>query len=221
MFFCEQNRKATVVALLLLISVTEFSQTIDESQFFAYEDGIVLPKEDDTHSEQIILSPEIPFIATKYESVYVSSSTSRLLVRLRISLHFCTDQYQWLSVLYASNRLFLSSNHAGQPQWLRNRRSLLGRHWFVAQKWLHHLQVRFLCKTSSMFLSSSSSIDIRKMNSSWNKGKTGSNKGFLNPQLSNRIQFWSVRGRMFTHFMIKAIRWECASTVDRSFLWIF
>jgi hypothetical protein len=80
MFFCNRNRKATAVAFLLLISLTEFSQTIDESQFFAYEDGIALPKEDDTHSEQIILSPEIPFIATKYESVYVSPSTSYLLV---------------------------------------------------------------------------------------------------------------------------------------------
>ena len=67
------NRKA-IVCLLILISWTDWSETIDESQFFAYQDGIVLPKEDDTHSEQIILSPEIPFIATKYESVYVSDA---------------------------------------------------------------------------------------------------------------------------------------------------
>jgi hypothetical protein len=51
---------------------TDYSQSIDESNFFIYKDGISLPKEDDTHSEQIILSPEIPFITTKYESVYVS-----------------------------------------------------------------------------------------------------------------------------------------------------
>lgn len=70
MFELNRNRKA-IFGLLLLLSLHHYSQTVDESEFFHYQDGIALPKEDDTHSEQIILSPEIPFITTKYESVYV------------------------------------------------------------------------------------------------------------------------------------------------------
>jgi hypothetical protein len=63
-----------ILCLWMVIGLNDYSQSIDESQFFAYQDGISLPKEDDTHSEQIILSPEIPFITTKYESIYVSAS---------------------------------------------------------------------------------------------------------------------------------------------------
>jgi hypothetical protein len=72
MFLFYTNRKA-IFCLLILIYFNNYTQSIDESDFFIYKDGIALPKEDDTHSEQIILSPEIPFITTKYESVYVSS----------------------------------------------------------------------------------------------------------------------------------------------------
>ncbi len=71
MFLPFTNRKA-IFALLILIYFNDYIQSIDESEFFIYKDGIAVPKEDDTHSEQIILSPEIPFITTKYESVYVS-----------------------------------------------------------------------------------------------------------------------------------------------------
>jgi hypothetical protein len=72
MFLFYTNRKA-IFCLLILIYFNNYTQSIDESDFFIYKDGITLPKEDDTHSEQIILSPEIPFITTKYESVYVNS----------------------------------------------------------------------------------------------------------------------------------------------------
>lgn len=58
---------------MILIYLNNYSQCVDESDFFIYKDGIAVPKEDDTHSEQIILSPEIPFITTKYESVYVNN----------------------------------------------------------------------------------------------------------------------------------------------------
>jgi hypothetical protein len=71
MFLPFTNRKA-IFGLLILIYFNDYIQSIDESEFFIYKDGIAVPKEDDTHSEQIILSPEIPFITTKYESVYVS-----------------------------------------------------------------------------------------------------------------------------------------------------
>jgi hypothetical protein len=71
MFLPYANRK-TIFCLLILIFFNNYSQSITESDFFNYNDGIPVPKEDDTHSEQIILSPEIPFITTKYESVYVS-----------------------------------------------------------------------------------------------------------------------------------------------------
>ncbi|UJR28460.1 hypothetical protein I4U23_009700 [Adineta vaga] len=67
------NRKA-VFCLLILINFNIYCQSISESEFFIYEDGIQLPKEDDTHSEQIILSPEIPFITTKYESIYINTN---------------------------------------------------------------------------------------------------------------------------------------------------
>ena len=70
MFAFYTNRKA-IFCLLIVICVNNYSESIDESEFFTYHDGIAVPKEDDTHSEQIILSPEIPFITTKYESVYV------------------------------------------------------------------------------------------------------------------------------------------------------
>jgi len=73
MFLPYTNRKA-IFCLLILIYFNDYSQSIDESDFFIYKDGITVPKEDDTHSEQIILSPEIPFITTKYESIYVNSS---------------------------------------------------------------------------------------------------------------------------------------------------
>ncbi len=72
MFLFYTNRKA-IFCLLIVICFNDYSQSIDESDFFIYNDGIAVPKEDDTHSEQIILSPEIPFITTKYESVYVGS----------------------------------------------------------------------------------------------------------------------------------------------------
>jgi hypothetical protein len=72
MFSSYTNRKA-IFCLLILIYYNDYSQSINESDFFIYKDGIELPKEDDTHSEQIILSPEIPFITTKYESAYVRS----------------------------------------------------------------------------------------------------------------------------------------------------
>ena len=72
MLILDDHRKATSFCLLILINFIGFSQTIDSSEFFLYNDGIALPKEDDTHSEQIVLSPEMPFITTKYESVYVS-----------------------------------------------------------------------------------------------------------------------------------------------------
>ncbi len=71
MFLHYKNRKA-IYCLLILIFFNDYCQSIHESEFFNYHDGIPVPKEDDTHSEQIILSPEIPFITTKYESVYVS-----------------------------------------------------------------------------------------------------------------------------------------------------
>ena len=71
MLWVHQNQKA-IFSLLILLSLQHYSQSITEADFFKYKDGITLPKEDDTHSEQIILSPEIPFITTKYESVYVS-----------------------------------------------------------------------------------------------------------------------------------------------------
>jgi hypothetical protein len=70
MFLLYTNRKA-IFCLLILICFNTYSQSIDESDFFIYNDGITVPKEDDTHSEQIILSPEIPFITTKYDSIYV------------------------------------------------------------------------------------------------------------------------------------------------------
>lgn len=70
-----QNQRR-LFCLLILLNFIDLSQSIDESQFFAYQDGNLLPREDDSHSEQIILSPEIPFIATKYESVYVSDRLS-------------------------------------------------------------------------------------------------------------------------------------------------
>ena len=81
MFELNSNRKA-IFCLLLLISLHHYSQTVDESDFFHYQDGIALPKEDDTHSEQIILSPEIPFITTKYESVYVGQFFSFHITRI-------------------------------------------------------------------------------------------------------------------------------------------
>jgi hypothetical protein len=70
MFAFYTNRK-TIFCLLIVICLNNYIESIDESEFFIYHDGITVPKEDDTHSEQIILSPEIPFITTKYESVYV------------------------------------------------------------------------------------------------------------------------------------------------------
>lgn len=73
MFLSNTYRK-TIYCLLILFCFHHLSGSIDESNFFTYNDGIELPKEDDTHSEQIILSPEIPFITTIYESVYVIGS---------------------------------------------------------------------------------------------------------------------------------------------------
>ena len=77
--------------LLIFICLNTFSQSVSESEFFIYEDGVQLPKEDDTHSEQIILSPEIPFITTKYESIYVSISILSCLQRKNLSLLFRKD----------------------------------------------------------------------------------------------------------------------------------
>ncbi len=70
MFVFYTNQK-TIFCLLIVICLNNYIESIDESEFFIYHDGIIVPNEDDTHSEQIILSPEIPFITTKYESVYV------------------------------------------------------------------------------------------------------------------------------------------------------
>lgn len=84
MFEFHEIRKA-ILCLLLVISLHSYSQCVNESDFFQYQDGIALPKEDDTHSEQIILSPEIPFITTKYESVYVGEIFS-LLIELEFFL---------------------------------------------------------------------------------------------------------------------------------------
>lgn len=70
MILLDSNRK-TFFCLLIFICLHSSGTTIDESDFFIYDDGIPVPREDDTHSEQIILSPEITFITTKYESVYV------------------------------------------------------------------------------------------------------------------------------------------------------
>ncbi|CAF3615117.1 unnamed protein product [Adineta steineri] len=67
------DRKA-IFCLLILIYLNNYCQCISESDFFIYKDGIELSKEDDTHSEQIILSPEITFITTKYESVYINTN---------------------------------------------------------------------------------------------------------------------------------------------------
>ncbi|CAF1364989.1 unnamed protein product, partial [Adineta ricciae] len=73
MFMCCRSQK-TIICLLIFICLNTFSQSVSESEFFIYEDGVQLPKEDDTHSEQIILSPEIPFITTKYESIYINTN---------------------------------------------------------------------------------------------------------------------------------------------------
>jgi hypothetical protein len=74
--FVSNRHRTAICCLWIIISFADYSQTIDESQFFAYQDGVALSKEDDTHSEQIILSPEMPFISTKYESIYVSTRST-------------------------------------------------------------------------------------------------------------------------------------------------
>lgn len=73
MILFDSNRK-TFFCLLIFICLHSSGTTIDESDFFIYDDGIPVPREDDTHSEQIILSPEITFITTKYESVYINTN---------------------------------------------------------------------------------------------------------------------------------------------------
>jgi len=65
------SKQKAIFCLLFFICLNSYGRTIDESDFFMYDDGIPVPRDDDTHSEQIILSPEIPFITTKYESLYV------------------------------------------------------------------------------------------------------------------------------------------------------
>lgn len=66
-----RHRNFLFLGLVTLLISTKSIRSIDPSEFLTYDDPISLNREDDTHSEQIILSPEMPFIATKYESLYV------------------------------------------------------------------------------------------------------------------------------------------------------
>ena len=109
MFEFHSIRKA-ILCLLLVISLHSYSQCVDESDFFQYQDGIALPREDDTHSEQIILSPEIPFITTKYESVYVGEIFSSF-DRIRVIGRVLLDQYKWFSFILITNCVLFPANN--------------------------------------------------------------------------------------------------------------
>lgn len=113
MFEFDSIRKA-ILCLLLVISLRLYCHAVHESDFFQYQDGIALPKEDDTHSEQIILSPEIPFITTKYESVYVGDIFFSRLIELERWRGFVLDQYKWLSFVLITDCLLFPADNSNK-----------------------------------------------------------------------------------------------------------